>query len=466
MKETRILLLDFDLSGEIARALCEMLSSSSDAELRLRRETLKNCESVAKLVKTHEPDLILLVLDQNFPERPSVLFRSLKQSVSTQPLMVITEASEPDELFTLLRLGAADFMTLPLRASDLLARIWRLLDQSQRRGTAEHKIKEQIGLQQLVGESPVLREAVEKLPLIAQCDSSVMISGETGTGKEICARLIHYLGPRMHRPFIPVNCGAVPTELVENELFGHERGAFTDATSVQHGLVREADGGTLFLDEIDALPLPAQVKLLRFLQDKEYRPLGSARSRSADVRIIAAASVAFETIIRTGLFRQDLYYRLNVIPLRLPPLRERREDIPLLASHFLNKYTAAFKKPGIAFSDDAKGMLSAYEWPGNVRELEHLVERVVVLSRQPVIQCGDLSLPIKNGDAPTASLREAKAKFVDQFERTYIRDLLLTYHGNVSKAARVAKKDRRAFWHLIRKYGIDVQTFRMGQVPD
>ena len=209
---------------------------------------------------------------------------------------------------------------------------------------------------------------------LARCDATVLISGETGTGKEVCARAIHYLSPRSSKPFITVNCGAIPAELVENELFGHERGAYTDAAVAKPGLIAEAEGGTLFLDEIDCLPLLAQVKLLRFLQEKEYRPLGSVKTRAASVRVIVATNADLENALRQGRLRQDLYYRINILSLVLPPLRQRQGDILLLARHFLAKFTEEFAKPVQDFSPDVLPTLLAYPWPGNIRELEHTIE--------------------------------------------------------------------------------------------
>jgi len=325
--------------------------------------------------------------------------------------------------------------------------------------TVTQTLKEKLGLQQLVGESPAFLAEMKKLRAVARCDVNVLISGETGTGKELCARAIHYLSPRTHKPFIPVNCGAIPAELVENELFGHERGAFTDASTSQCGLIHEAEGGTLFLDEIDCLPALAQVKLLRFLQEKEYRRLGSTKTYQADVRIITATNSGLEETVRTGKLRRDLYYRLNVLLLTLPPLRERREDIPRLARHFLAKYAAEFNKQVTDFSADAIPALVVYEWPGNVRELEHIVEQAVVLSEQEVIHKADIVLPRVETPPHQGSFREAKAKVIAQFERTYIQELLLAYQGNITKAAQAAQKNRRAFWQLMHKHHIDAHDF-------
>jgi two-component system response regulator GlrR len=313
--------------------------------------------------------------------------------------------------------------------------------------------------EKLIGQSPAFLRQVAKIPLLAQCCSCVLISGETGTGKEVCARLIHELSKRAGKSFVAINCGAIPSELVENELFGHRQGAFTGAVLLQNGLIREAEGGTLFLDEIDSLPYSAQVKLLRFLQDKTYRPLGSAKECRADVRIIAASGTPPEKVLNSGRLRCDLYYRINVLQLRLPPLRNRREDIPVLADHFLKAYARESRKAKEGFSHDALQKLLFYDWPGNVRELMHVIERAVAGTRERTIHAGDIAVPDMG---PLESFRAAKERFVMELEGKYIRDTLSLFEGNISQAARAADKHRRAFWELIRKHGIDVRRFRTG----
>jgi DNA-binding NtrC family response regulator len=259
---------------------------------------------------------------------------------------------------------------------------------------------------------------------------------------------------------MPVNCGAIPADLVENELFGHERGAYTNASNLHNGLIAEANGGTLFLDEIDCLPTMAQVKLLRFLQEKEYRPLGSTTMRHANVRIIAASNLDLQEAVGNGKVRQDLFYRLNVISFVLPPLRERREDIPLLARHFLDKYSREFKRGTINFAPDALNSLMLYSWPGNVRELEHVIERAIVLCEGPTITAGDLIISNSPALVGGESLRQAKAKEIARFEKNYIQGLLSACKGNITKAAQVAQKNRRAFWQLIQKHQINVSSFK------
>jgi len=471
MEQVKILLLDLDPGSDLGRMLRRILESPADLGIRLQHESLGTRGldfydgGLSKILSSFDPDVIFLVLSPGTFKQAGALLPSLRRELPDIPVMVVMEAREPDEVLELLRLGAADFITPPLKAVDIFPRLWQWVDRVHWRDTPEalmRTLKEKLGLKQLVGKSPAFLAEIKKIPSIAQCQASVLISGETGTGKEVCARAIHYLSPRAGKPFIPVNCGAIPVELVENELFGHARGAFTGASTSQPGLIHEADGGTLFLDEIDSLPPLAQVKLLRFLQEKEYRPLGSVKTHLADVRIISATNVHLEVAAREGRFRQDLYYRLNVIPLTLPPLRERREDIPLLAHHFLAKYAAELNKRAMDFSSDAMQLLMLYEWPGNVRELEHVVQRAVVLSGQGVIQKDHIHLPNLETIARQESFQEAKAKVIEQFEKTYIRELLLAHQGNITKAAQAAKKNRRAFWQLMRKHQIDVQNFKPG----
>ena len=329
-------------------------------------------------------------------------------------------------------------------------------------------LEEKLGLKELLGKSPIFLSEINKIPVVAKSDISVLISGETGTGKEMVARVIHYQSPRATRPFVPLNCGAIPIELLENELFGHEHGAFTGAGGSRIGLIQEADKGTLFLDEVDSLPALAQVKLLRFLQDKEYRPLGSTKTRKGDVRIIAASNANLEQAVANGTLRRDLYYRLNVVPIVLPPLRKRAgegvNDILLLARHFLAEQAARLHSPASSFSPEAERKLMIYSWPGNVRELEHVVERVVVLSTQPVIHEEQIVFPEESEQPVRLPFREAKAHAVAAFETKYIQDLLLIYKGNISRAAEAARKERRTFFQLLKKHHINVEQFRSSQV--
>jgi two-component system, NtrC family, response regulator GlrR len=408
-------------------------------------------------IKSFDPLVIFLILSPKVKDNGRLL-QSVKEAAVRVPIIAVVEDSEPQRVFDLLKAGATDFITSPVNASNVLPRTWKLLKRDTSKppqvfgtGSVTH---------QLVGESPDFLMLLEKIPQIAKCDANVLIEGETGTGKEVYARAIHYRGKRSSKPFVPVNCGAIPLELVENELFGHERGAFTSAFALQAGLIEEAHGGTLFLDEIDCLPPLAQVKLLRFLQEKEYKPLGSTRLRKADVRIIAASNLNLEMAIQNGKMRQDLFYRLNVISLTLPPLRERREDIPLLARYFVARYSAEFAKELTGIAADAMHVLTTYGWPGNVRQLQHVIERATVMTEGSQLVIKDLDIPSSQDFDRCESLREAKAKEIAKFEKNYIQGLLSVCNGNITRAAEVAQKNRRALWQLIQKHRIDVSRFK------
>lgn len=417
--------------------------------------TLEVCGPTDTTIKHPETAIIILVVKQSDIESTMQQVECVRRECPT-PLLLIIEANEPEEVFELAKNACDDFVTLPLKANEVLARAWKLVRQTQPEPlsstTAERR--------GLIGKSPAFVTHIEKISQIAKLKANVLLTGETGTGKELYARAIHYSSPRASLPFMPVNCGAIPTELVENELFGHERGAYTSAVSLQTGLIEEANGGTLFLDEIDCLPVLAQVKLLRFLQEKEYRPLGSPRVKQANVRVIAASNANLEEAVDHGKIRQDLFYRLNIISIDLPPLRERKDDIPLLANYFLAKYAREYEREIRGFSREALHLLTVYTWPGNVRQLEHTIERACVLCKSNRIDVDDLLLSSADLDQRRESLQEAKAKEIARFERNYIQGVLAICKGNITQAAQVAQKNRRAFWQLIQKHAIDVARFK------
>ncbi|MCG5508750.1 sigma-54 interaction domain-containing protein [Ectothiorhodospira lacustris] len=317
----------------------------------------------------------------------------------------------------------------------------------------------------LVGDSPPFRNLLRAMEQVMRSDIPVLIQGETGTGKELVARALHYLGPRRGAGFIPMNCGALPTDLVESELFGHERGAFTGAHQRQPGLVELAHHGTLFLDEVDALDLRAQVSLLRFLQNQEYRLVGGREFRHADVRIIAAGNRSLSGQIQAHQFREDLYYRLNLLTLCVPPLRERGDDILLLANYFLTHFDAQYERPSRGITPEGIEWLKGHTWPGNVRELENAMHRASLLCHEGPIHIE--ALCFSNPTAPPAgaamlstsngnlmSFTQAKKQAIDRFEKGYLRDMLQQAGGNVTLAARMAGKERRAFGKLLKKHGI------------
>lgn len=463
MEQRSVLLLEFESEGQLAKSLRQILTTSPELDVALTCHTCQsedfNDPELSKIVLRHGPLLILLTLSRVQLKSLDVLLQLLGRGPSSPPIVIVVEAAQ-EELVELVTPGVADFIIPPLRESEVIVRLQRLLNQVSQERRAEQALTEKLGLQQLIGQSPVFLAEVSKIPVIAKSDISVMICGETGTGKEVVARAIHYLSPRAGKPFVPVNCGAIPVELLENELFGHERGAFTGATGSRNGLIQEAEQGTLFLDEVNSLPLMAQVKLLRFLQSKEFRPLGSTKALQGDVRIVAASNANLEAEVASGAMRQDLYYRLNVVPIALPPLRARANDIILFARHFLAHYAAKLNSPAVAFSPEAERKLLLYSWPGNVRELEHVIERVVVLCTGKVIKEEHIVLSGENNQLAQLSFQEMKTKVISQFESDYIRNLLIAYKGNISKAAQAAQKERRTFWELVRKHKIDVQKFR------
>jgi DNA-binding NtrC family response regulator len=321
------------------------------------------------------------------------------------------------------------------------------------------RLRDTQALGKLLGIAPAFLDAIRLVPIVAKSDACVLTTGETGTGKELVARAIHYLSPRAPGPFVAVNCGSLPDTLLENELFGHERGAFTDAHDTRPGLLAQAETGTVLLDEVDSLTPRAQVTLLRLLQDGTFRALGSRREQRADVRFLAATNTPLEALVQGGTFRSDLYYRLSVVTIRLPALRHRPEDIPILAAHLLGKHTPEGRHP-LRLSPDSEAALRAYAWPGNVRELENVIVRGILLAEGPVIQCNDLAIP---AEVPTATAActytMEKRTAVGLFEREYTTRLMTEHKGNITHAARAAGMDRRELGRLLKKHRVDRAAF-------
>jgi len=460
-----ILLFQFGESGQLSEALASILNTSvGDKKLNLKVMTGPSDMTREKFLRsldTTKPQLVLLVLKQDEFQPICELIKEIKAQDFALEIIVIIEECSASEIFNLLELGATDFIIPPLNPATTMPRIWRLLEKVKGRNDPVQSVKTRAGLRLLVGKASCFLAQIRKIPLLASCDGRVLILGETGTGKELFARAIHYLSPRMNHPFVPVSCGAIPTELLENELFGHEKWAYTGAPTEKLGLISEAEGGTLFLDEVDTLPPLAQTKLLRFLQEGEYRPLGSTKSRHADVRVISASNMNPAEAVAEGRLRKDFYYRLNIGQLNLPPLRERREDIPLLARHFLDKYAHEFRRKVTGLTDMAMQGLIAHDWPGNVRELENTIERAVMLAEGEFISESETLISAADEHPKPESFKEAKTNIIANFERAYIQELMTKYHGNVSQAALAAKKNRRALWELIRKHRIDARSYRL-----
>ncbi len=330
--------------------------------------------------------------------------------------------------------------------------------------SCDNDMSEGLTSMNLIGRSPPFFNVLKNIKKISRYDVPVLIEGETGTGKELAARAIHYLGPRKDFPFIPVNCGAIPDNLIENELFGHEKGAYTDAKHSQEGIIGLANHGTIFLDEVEAFSPKGQVVLLRFLQDLLYRPLGSVYTSLANVRIIAASNEKLSRLVERGLFRQDLFYRLNILSIEMPSLSRRGEDIGLLAEYFFNKFKLQYNQPDKFLHPDSFHWMKRYSWPGNVRELENLLHREFLLAEGPCVELRKKPITRKERRVNSIDRRayhifqsnfnEAKSTIITQFEKTYLTHLLRATDGNVTLAAKTAGKERRALGKLLKKHGI------------
>lgn len=394
------------------------------------------------------------------PLQPQALavFRWLAKNSVASPIFAILPQSVDEETLELVSQSTTDFMLWPFHEGELRHRLERILGESARAAefeSAHQRLLEEMGLEQFVGSDPAFRAAIRSLPLMAKSELPVLIAGPTGSGKELCARGIHHLSKRRGNAFVALDCGAIPDHLFENELFGHVRGAFTDAHADQKGLVALASGGTLFLDEVDALSSAAQAKLLRFLQERTYRPLGSERFLKAEVNVIAATNRDIEKSVREKQFRSDLYFRLNVLRVDLPPLTKRPADIPLLACHFLRTHCGHLGTK--VFTKAALRQLAAHDWPGNVRELLNVVQRAAVLSEGSYILPADISfISCEQTTEPhSADFRKSRNRAIETFEKRYVEELLEKHDGNVTRAALEAGQDRRAFGRLKKKYSIE-----------
>jgi len=381
-------------------------------------------------------------------------FRSLARQRLAVPILAVLPEHSDEPLLRAVVPTVDDFLLRPVRAPELCHRIARLLGpEPSGSESVQRRLSHELGVAQLIGGDPTFSHTIQQLPVFAASGVPVLITGETGTGKEVFARAIHHLSARHDGPFMTVDCAALPEHLLENELFGHAPGAFTDARQPRKGQVALADGGALFLDEIDALSLTAQGRLLRLVQERTFRPLGAEQVMHANIRILAATNRDLESCVHARQFRADLYYRLNVLRLHLPPLRERPGDIVLLARHFL----ATASLPSTqrqSFSTGAIRALTLYDWPGNIRELLNVVQRAAVVCTGSQILPSHLALPTASPPAPAAAVPGSRAAVRAAFERRYVEELLQTYHGNVTHAAKAAGMDRRNFGRLLQKHGL------------
>jgi two-component system, NtrC family, response regulator GlrR len=378
------------------------------------------------------------------------------------PVIILTAHGTIASAVEATKKGAYDYLTKPFDPKDLLHRLEKALEVRRLKGEVERLrslVQERYHFENIVASSEKMQQILRQVAQIAATDSTVCLYGESGTGKELIARAVHVASRRAAGSFVAINCGAIPEGLLENELFGHVKGAYTGADRTKSGLLQQADGGTLFLDEIGELPLPLQVKFLRVLQEREFYPVGASQPTKVDIRLVVATNHDLARGVSAGKFREDLYYRVHVVPVFLPPLRERPEDIPLLAQHFLQQLSQEMGKEVQGFAPDAFQRLMLYDWPGNVRELANVVERAVVLSTHGTITSDLLLLGSREVRSPRCEplkLKEAR----EQFEKAYLVQVLTTVKGNVSRAAELAGKDRAEFYKLLRKYALDPGAFK------
>jgi len=417
-------------------------------------------EEALDLLKREDVDLALT--DQRLPGMDGVtVVRQLKAEHPEVGVVVMTAYGTIGAAVEATRLGAEDYLVKPFEPEEILLVLRRALEFRELRDQRRQSLRrnqERFTLTNLVARSPKMLEILALLREVAQIDTTVLIHGETGVGKELHARTLHFAGPRREKPFVAVNCAAIPEELFESELFGYRRGAFTGATEPRRGHFQLASGGTLLLDEIGEMPLGLQSKLLRAIEEKKITPIGAERPVDIDVRFIATTNQNLQEAVERGAFRRDLFYRLAVFPLRVPPLRERVEDIPALAAHFLVESGRRCKKTMRGFAPAALDALVRYPWPGNVRELENVVERAVIVAREDVIADVAPFLAPAGADRAVVDLtlpfRDAKARVVEEFERAYVAGVLGLHGGKLSAAARHADMDNKNLWEKMVRYGL------------
>jgi DNA-binding NtrC family response regulator len=459
----RILVVDDE--KDMLALLRRMITEERDYEVVTESDPRKALERFRA-----EP-FALVVTDLKMPGMDGIsLLEAVKKIQPKTAVVVLTAFATIETAVEATQKGAFDYVTKPFRQERILLTVDKAMGwQAMVRENLELRqaLAEKEGFASLVGASPVMRRIYERIRQVAPTVGTALITGPSGTGKELVARAIHQHSLRQRKKMVTVNCTAIPSEVLESELFGHVKGAFTGAWKDNRGLVEEAHEGTLFLDEIGDLSPHLQTKLLRLLQEGEYKPVGSVVTKKADLRIIAATNHDLKADIRDKLFREDLYYRLNVIHFELPPLRERREDIALLSRHFLDKYAAVNRKPIAAISAEAMETLFAYDFPGNVRELENTIERGVIFCRGETLSVADLQMeaPATEPALPAEAgaevpFREAKDRAIQHFHLRYIRRLLEQHGGNISRAAEAAGIQRQYLHRLMKEAGIEAVDFK------
>jgi len=450
MNNAHILICDDEPA--IRKTLSEILEDEG-----CRVDVADSGESLLHKLRKSEARVDAIILDVWLPGMDGVeTLAKIRELGFATPVIVVSGHATLDTAVKATKLGAYDFLEKPLNLDKVTLTLGNALKQA-RLERRQAQLEAQLPAVEMIGESPAIRRLEEEIALAAPSRGRVLIYGESGSGKELAARMIHGLSDRAEEPFVEMNCAAIPEELIESELFGHVKGSFTGAHETRIGKFEQADGGTLFLDEIADMSLATQAKALRALQESCFQPVGSAKTVRVDVRVIAATNKDLEKEIEAGRFRQDLYFRLNVVPLTVPPLRERGEDTPLLCAHFAQKFAREYGRPPLSFTPAALAALSRFPWPGNVRELRNVVERLVIMSRQREIDVDHLPSQILGKASENEwfsgfdSLREAR----EQFEKKYIERSLRSHDGNITKTAEALKLERSNLHKKIKQYQID-----------
>jgi len=460
MAKERILILDDE--PDVAKSWARVLELAGYQCITTTKPT-----EALRLLESDRPDLLLTDLRMPGVDGMEMLGRAL-QLDPQMPVIMLTGYASVESAVATMKAGAFDYLQKSFSNDQLKLTVERAL--SKRRLELEvHHLRDQLrgtfGFENIVGRSPALQQVLELVRKAARSDANILILGESGTGKELIARAVHANSSRAAQPFIPVDCASLPENLLESELFGHEKGAFTGAIAAKQGLMEAAHRGTLFLDEVGEFPLELQAKLLRALQERQVRHVGGTRQIDIDVRIVSATNRDLQALLASGRFREDLYYRINVIDMVLPPLRERPDDVQLLATHFLGKYGSKVEGAIKGFEPEALIALETYTWPGNVRELQNVIERACALADGEMITLGELPPHLRVPAALKAratsarhgnkmTLKEAREHWIGQLERAYVADLLKQAGGNVSAAARSAGVDRKTLRQLVSKHGI------------
>ena len=449
VKPGRILIVDDD------RAMCQLLI---DLLVEEGYETDVAYDAETALNKSRTSLFDLTITDLMMPKMRGIeLVQRLREIDGSALVLLITAFGTIESAVEAMRAGAFHYVTKPFHTEEILIQVRRALEQKRlqdevRRLRTEVQARDRF--QNIIGQSAAMERVFETIAQVSDLPANILIEGESGTGKELIARAIHSNSSRAAGPFVPVNCAAIPETLLESELFGYVRGAFTDARKDRTGLFREANDGTIFLDEISEMPLLLQSKLLRVLEDKEVRPLGANQSEKVDTRVLSASNRTLEELVRSGKFRQDLYYRLNVIRIELPALRERRDDVPLLVQHFIEKFAAGVKRHIEGIDEETLAALKSYDWPGNIRELEHTIERAVLLGKGPRISVEDLPPNMVANGQSSVVLAQALTRqlTLHDLEREYVGKVLEATNGNKSEAARILGVDRTTLYRKLEEY--------------